>query len=295
MATSSSRNTSQEVTVDAGDQRSVKLVYDTWTPRPHFVVVQYRPQQNASPEEFEATYKLVGSFLAAKPEYNKEAILSFHRGKWYQQNTGHWHAHLCVPMVPYMNAAKTQISPTNNKEWDNARTVEDGMRAWDRKKREQYKKYQLGCVNKKYARNSSVESYSLSNLDANSNEFKLAWISSAPRIGVIALNPDNTTLASLYNFMSEVRVKATAELNRHDPTFNDFGCHLCLYVSGKTSDTKVTSRSGQVLRETGDLTENTNLVGYIQMDESQYAQWLPTAIREQWLTQFADSEHFVST
>jgi hypothetical protein len=126
------------------------------------------------------------------------------------------------------------------------------------------------------------------------NEFDLVWTSPAPRIGIIARSPTTSTLASLYTFMSKVRVDAEKELGRQDRNFSNFGCHLCLYVRGQ-SGTNVTCRRGQILTEDGSLKENLNIVGYIQMDASQYVQWLPRKIKQVWLDAFKQVEHFVRT
>ena len=89
--------------------RPVRLVFDTWTPRAHFVVNQCWPQQDASQAELQATYEIIARFLQNNRLFDEEAILSFHRGQWYQQHTGHWHAHLCVPRQPYLQLATTKV------------------------------------------------------------------------------------------------------------------------------------------------------------------------------------------
>jgi len=109
MAAASSHRYTSEVIAYEENKQPVKLVYDTWTPRPHFIVVQTKPSADATTDELEATYKIIGSFLRANPKFDEDAILSFHRGKWYQQHTGKWHAHLCVPKQPYLEEAKVKV------------------------------------------------------------------------------------------------------------------------------------------------------------------------------------------
>lgn len=91
--------------------RAIRLVFDTWTPRAHFVLTHTYPKADATPAELQETYGLIARFLNlnTSSEFNKDAILSFHRGKWYKQNTGHWHAHLCVPKPPYIELAKDKV------------------------------------------------------------------------------------------------------------------------------------------------------------------------------------------
>lgn len=103
------RNT-QDVVADRGDKRLIKLVYDSWTPRPHFIAVQYQPRKDANPEELLETFTVVSKFLLVNSQFNSENILSFHRGKWYQQYTGHWHAHLLVPYNAYLQSATEKVS-----------------------------------------------------------------------------------------------------------------------------------------------------------------------------------------
>ena len=92
------------------DRQPVQLGYDTWTPRPHFIVLQCEPKQHASDLELQATYETIAHFLRENPQFDKEAILSFHRGKWYKQYTNKWHAHLCVPKQPYLIQATAKVT-----------------------------------------------------------------------------------------------------------------------------------------------------------------------------------------
>jgi hypothetical protein len=94
---------------------SVKIIFDTYTPRPHFVIVHREESRksNASDNEIKETMQLVTQFLLDKPQYDNNAILSFHRGKWYQQNDKLFHAHLCVPKKPYCQEAQVMVCLTN--------------------------------------------------------------------------------------------------------------------------------------------------------------------------------------
>lgn len=91
------------------DRQPIQLMFDIYTPRPHFIALQCEPKQDATTTELQATYEIVGRFLQANPQYDKEAILSFHRGKWYQQHTGKWHAHLCIPKQYYLEQARVHV------------------------------------------------------------------------------------------------------------------------------------------------------------------------------------------
>ncbi len=91
---------------------SMKLMFDILTPRPHFIIIQneeYR-KTDVTENEMKEVMELVTKFLTDKPEYDNNAILSFHRGKWYQQNHKHFHAHLCVPKKPYCQEAKIMVN-----------------------------------------------------------------------------------------------------------------------------------------------------------------------------------------
>jgi hypothetical protein len=96
---------------NAASNLSVKLVFDIFSPRPHFIILQrkeYR-KSTATDHEIQDVMQLVTEFLANQTQYDKNAILSFHRGKWYQQHQSHFHAHLCVPKKPYCQAAKKMV------------------------------------------------------------------------------------------------------------------------------------------------------------------------------------------
>ena len=87
----------------------VQFVFDTPTPRPHFISIQKQRQPNVTSTELDALYQLIGRFLLKYPELNTDAIFSFHRGAWSKQNTRTWHAHLCVNKQAYLRLAKVAI------------------------------------------------------------------------------------------------------------------------------------------------------------------------------------------
>ncbi|CAF1450098.1 unnamed protein product [Adineta steineri] len=246
----------------------VKIVYDTWTPRPHFIIKQYQPKEDVSNSELQATFEIINHFLHKNSQFDTQAILAFHRGTWYKQHTSEWHAHLCVSQEEYLKVAKIQITeiPTT-KEWGSSKTVEEGMRKW-------------------YTR--QLENY------ASSSEFKFVWLSPAPRIGIVAQSPSTSSLTSLYTFMEKTRANIEEELSQQDPKFTNFGCHLCLYVHGQ-SGTSVTCRPDRIIMENGGFDDITNIVGYIQMGELHYAEWLPYSLRQVWLKEFGGVTHFVRT
>jgi hypothetical protein len=95
---------------------SIKLIFDVFTPRPHFVILQNKEYRKLNPTENEIKelMQLITEFLIQKPQYDNNAILSFHRGKWYQQHDKHFHAHLCVPKKPYCQEAKLMVTITNS-------------------------------------------------------------------------------------------------------------------------------------------------------------------------------------
>ena len=103
-------NAAGEVVAYEEDRQPVKLVHDTWTPRSHFIAVQCNPKQTATTAELQVMYEIIGRFLQNNPQFEKEAILSFHGGKWYQKHTGKWHAHLCVSRQPYLDQARAAIT-----------------------------------------------------------------------------------------------------------------------------------------------------------------------------------------
>lgn len=90
---------------------SMKLLFDILTPRPHFIIIQREEYRkiHATVSEIQDLMTLVMDFLTQKSQYDHQAILSFHRGKWYQQNHKHFHAHLCVAKKPYCYEAKQTV------------------------------------------------------------------------------------------------------------------------------------------------------------------------------------------
>lgn len=166
------------------------------------------------------------------------------------------------------------------------------MDGYDNRKITEYRGYKESCIQTAALPAGRVTEVPLSTF--NSNDYQLVWTAPDPRIGVIARSPNNSTLASLYDFMSRVIVDAEKELNKRDRNFANFGCHLCLYVSAG-SGTNVMQRQGRIFSENGNLSTASNLVGYIQMDASEYVQWLPTQIKQTWLGEFRRVDHIVHT
>ncbi|CAF1405654.1 unnamed protein product [Adineta steineri] len=271
----------------------VKIVYDTWTPRPHFIIKQYQPKEDVSNSELQATFDIINHFLHKNSQFDTQAILAFHRGTWYKQHTSEWHAHLCVSQEEYLKEAKIQITESpKTREWSGAKTVEEGMKNWYTKQMKNYANYKNDCIQKKIPNQTVVQKIALSMF--SSSEFKLVWLSSSPRIGIVAQSPSTSNMMSLYTYMEKTRVDAEKELSQKQAKFKNFGCHLCLYVHGQ-SGTFVTCRQDQILNENGRIDDITNIVGYIQMDESQYLEWLPHNLRQVWLNEFGRAEHFVRT
>lgn len=109
MATNKSSLHTEPVVAYEEPHQPIRLVYDTWTPRPHFILEQTRKTRDATTNELQAAYELIGRFLRENRLFDDEAVLSFHRGRWYKQNTPHWHAHLCVPYNHYLASAEKAV------------------------------------------------------------------------------------------------------------------------------------------------------------------------------------------
>lgn len=91
---------------------SMKLIFDTLTPRPHFIIIQHEQYRkiNVSDKQIKETMELVVDFLVHKPEYDNNATLSFHRGTWYQTKHKYFHAHLCVSKKPYCKEIEMMVN-----------------------------------------------------------------------------------------------------------------------------------------------------------------------------------------
>ena len=187
------------------------------------------------------------------------------------------------------------MEPLKNKEWRGARSIEEGLRDRHRRQGANYKGYRDECVQKRARGPTAAEGLALSTLDVQSKGFQLAWSASTPRLVVLTRSPTAPcSLASLYQFMSQMRTTAERELRRLDRQFDNFGCHLCLYVSAH-SGTNVTRRSDRILTADPTMNQTENAVGYIQLDECQYSRWLPLNLRDTWFNEFSTAEHYVST
>jgi len=280
-----------EVVVYETPTYRTKLVFDTLTPRPHFIFVQKQRASHASREELQSAFELAGTFLRENRQYDQDAILSFHCGKWYQEHSKEWHAHLCVPYGPYANAADSAIKTVPKiGHWCSARSILDGLKNYDKKQHENYTKYKAQTLSA--ARSINIQlPISLSSF--NNGEFSLVWTSPAPRIGIMWDSSKRSNLASLYDFMNNIRIQMEQHLRQSDKSFENFGCHQCLFVRGQL-DTELTQRDCQVF-SANSRWERQPIVGYIQMEELQYYKWLPVNLRDYWLMAFDGAEHFVRT
>jgi hypothetical protein len=130
----------------------------------------------------------------------------------------------------------------------------------------------------------------------NTSKFTLVFLASSPRIGIIG-NNINIDLKVLYNFMNNFYLSARKKLSLINPLFENFGVHLCLYVSGekKKKNSQLIQRSDRILINDINPIKSVRIVGYIQMDEQLYLRWLPSIFHQIWLNQFQNNQHLVLT
>lgn len=129
----------------------------------------------------------------------------------------------------------------------------------------------------------------------NTSTFRLVYLASSPRIGVIAKTND-IDLRILYSFMNDFYLSARNKLVKVNRLFDNFGAHLCLYVSGRNEGNgQLIERLDRALIDDYNPVKLVNLVGYIQMDEELYLRWLPAKFQRIWLKRFANRAHLVLT
>lgn len=129
----------------------------------------------------------------------------------------------------------------------------------------------------------------------NTSSFRLVYLASSPRIGVIA-KTTHIDLEVLYSFMNDFYLSARNKLMKINQLFDNFGVHLCLFASGqKEGHGQLIERSDRVLMDDANPVKLANLVGYIQMDEELYLRWLPAKFHRIWLNRFQNRPHLVLT
>ena len=97
------------------------------------------------------------------------------------------------------------------------------------RKIQEYAAYKDKCIQNGILNQSLAGNVLLSTFNSNTNKFEFVWISRSPA---------NTTLADLYNFMSQVHSNIEKELCKLDKKLTTFDCHLCLYVRGQSGTFK---------------------------------------------------------
>ena len=290
---------------------SMKLLFDILTPRPHFVIIhreEYR-KIHATVDEIQNLMKLVVEFLTLKSEYDHQAILSFHQGKWYQQNHKHFHAHLCVAKKPYCHEAKHTVGHSSLSSFDyfflfcqidqySSFSSTDYLNQLHRDfslAKIKYSQYRDRCLSRAYQCFNDPVSYRVPLEQFNTSEFRLVYLASSPRIGVMA-KTTHIDLEVLYYFMNDFYLSARNKLAKINPLFNNFGVHLCLYASGqKEGHGQLVERSDRVLMNDANPVKLVSLVGYIQMDEELFLRWLPAKFHRVWLNRFRNRLHLVLT
>ncbi|CAF4154965.1 unnamed protein product [Adineta steineri] len=251
-------------TPKAGDL--IELVFDKFSPRPHFIVRQTEGNvdKNTKANEIDETMLL---------------ILSFHRGDWYQEHGTPWHCHLCVPVDEYCHEAKEKLDDAYVK---NVRT----------KYQKTLQKYN-GYKQKLVTTAKNLQSIPFNVKAYEKNGFSLVWMTPDPRIGVYSQKPQQLRL--LYDFMVNVKEQMEKDLLSKDKSFRNFGCHFCLFVSAE-NQANTTPRASKGLNETGTDVKTAELVGFIQMDDQQYYQLLPDENhRQTWFNDFKRHDFIVTT
>ena len=129
----------------------------------------------------------------------------------------------------------------------------------------------------------------------NTPKFRLVYLASTPRIGVVAKTKD-IDLQILYSFMNDFYLSARSKLVKVNRLFDNFGAHLCLYVSGRNEgNCHSIERLDRVLIDDSNPVKLVNIVGYIQLDEELYLRWLPVKFQRIWLNRFQSRAHLVLT
>ncbi|CAF1185647.1 unnamed protein product [Rotaria sordida] len=277
---------------------SIKLIFDILTPRPHFIIIHHEKYRklNATENEIQQIIELISEFLLSKPQYDNNAILSFHCGKWYQQNHKHFHAHLCVPKKPYCQEAKIMItSKTTNNHWLSSIDYLNQLHKDFILSKIKYNHYQNKCISMAYLCFNDPISYYVPLYEFNTSKFSLVFLASSPRIGIIA-KKTNIDLKILYYFMNNFYLLVRKKLSLINSLYENFGVHLCLYVRGrKKNQTHLCERYDRILINDSNQIKLVRIVGYIQMDEQLYLRWLPTIFHQIWLNEFQKSQHLVQT
>ena len=168
------------------------------------------------------------------------------------------------------------------------------MNAWYIRERKKCEKYKNDCLAKKKSIVSLKENGIFADFCSSQNQFELVWITPQPRIGVIIKPGMQATLAQLYQYMSEVYNYLENQLRNYAKNMKYFGGHFCLHVQG-ANDSTVVRRSGRILTGNGIPMISQDLIGYIQIGETDYPKCLPRRFRETWLNAFENAEHFVDT
>lgn len=158
-----------------------------------------------------------------------------------------------------------------------------------------YTQYRDRCLSKAYQCFNDPVSSRVPLEQFNTSKFRLVYLASAPRIGVVA-KTNEIDFEILYSFMNDFYLSARNKLVKVNRLFDNFGAHLCLYVSGRQEgNCQFIERLDRVLIDDSNPVTLVNLVGYIQMDEELYLRWLPAKFKRIWLNRFQSRAHLVLT
>ncbi|CAF1029409.1 unnamed protein product [Didymodactylos carnosus] len=180
--------------------------------------------------------------------------------------------------------------------WNFSNAYEHAMVKQYEERKSDFVKYKKQCIED--GKNGELTDDFVTNVRLKmlkTTDYGLICCCPTPRIGVFLKS--KTTKPSLhhfYSFLSKMYEQAESQLKCWNNQYEQFGCHLCLFVSGQKQSAKVTEQIYHGFHQNGEL-RCVQIVGYLQMEETQYFRWLPDTLKSFWLTEFEKFDHFVKT
>ena len=229
----------------ANENKIFKIVFDYYTPRPHFVIL---PRDGLELEghdysELQETTKLelVKAATAMISEYKLEGgsiILSIHRGAWLS-NKSKFHAPICADVNQYMQVFHNKESEIPN--WPNKRYVTRQWRASSDPT--EYEMNVMGYPFKTYFKQELKSITELKKRDTGKASFiqpttyegyTLLYHHSEPRVGfAVEKKSEDTSIAGYVQTLNVMnRFAGEHGLTNMEGSGDDKGCHICLVLSG---------------------------------------------------------------
>ncbi|CAB3988737.1 Hypothetical predicted protein [Paramuricea clavata] len=268
----------------SNENHSFTVEFDTYKPRPHFIVLA-KQQEDIKPPDFGSTTpeqreKLMEAVRSMMSRFSiSSGILSIRRGSWLRKiGRGEtFHAHICVDVELYLQVFEQEKH--NIFDWSDQRYAKYTKRVGDYPEEDHFDEDVAAFEE---LRREAVDLPHVQLPIVGESGITTALHQSHPKIGFFGKKDEISSedvVWTMENFAKDLGL--TNYVLKTDPAFDkSYGCQLCLYLgSVPTEDWNFVSKK-----------DGEEVLGYIVTTVPRFYELCPVEQREQWFTAFKGSE-----